>query len=141
VTLVEQNARAGWRCDPAVRFGFARFGSDSRFDPGPRRSDLRVSIGITPPGFDCGSHLRFGTAGWRCDPGSLTEWIDDTNVAGLTASASAPEILVQQVIGFARERLGVTDVEELLTVKEDVHFSLPHELDRLEPRPAAAGGS
>ncbi len=68
------------------------------------------------------------------------EWIDDTRVVGLTASASAPEILVQQVIGFARERLGVTDVEELLTVKEDVHFSLPHELDRLEPRPAAAGG-
>jgi 4-hydroxy-3-methylbut-2-enyl diphosphate reductase len=69
------------------------------------------------------------------------EWIDDANVVGLTASASAPEILVQQVIGFARERLGVTEVEELLTVKEDVHFSLPHELERLEPRSAAAGGS
>jgi 4-hydroxy-3-methylbut-2-enyl diphosphate reductase len=69
------------------------------------------------------------------------EWIDDANVVGLTASASAPEILVQQVIGFARERLGVTDVEELLTVKEDVHFSLPHELDQLEPRSAAAGSS
>ncbi len=69
------------------------------------------------------------------------EWIGDANVVGLTASASAPEILVQQVIGFARERLGVTDVEELLTVKEDVHFSLPHELDRLEPRSAAAGNS
>jgi len=69
------------------------------------------------------------------------EWIDNANVVGLTASASAPEILVQQVIGFARERLGVTDVEELLTVKEDVHFSLPHELERLEPRSAAAGSS
>jgi 4-hydroxy-3-methylbut-2-enyl diphosphate reductase len=69
------------------------------------------------------------------------EWIDDSNVVGLTASASAPEILVQQVIGFARERLGVTAVEELLTVKEDVHFSLPHELDQLEPRSAAAGNS
>ena len=56
------------------------------------------------------------------------EWLENAKVVGLTASASAPEILVQQVIDYARTELGITDIEELDTVKEDVHFSLPHEL-------------
>jgi 4-hydroxy-3-methylbut-2-enyl diphosphate reductase len=56
------------------------------------------------------------------------EWLEGAKVVGLTASASAPEILVQQVIDFARTRLGIADIEELDTVREDVHFSLPHEL-------------
>jgi len=56
------------------------------------------------------------------------EWLQDAKVVGLTASASAPEILVQEVVDFARTRLGITDIEELDTVKEDVHFSLPQEL-------------
>jgi 4-hydroxy-3-methylbut-2-enyl diphosphate reductase len=59
------------------------------------------------------------------------EWLDSAEVVGLTASASAPEILVQQVVDFARERLGITDIEELNTVTEDVHFSLPQELSAL----------
>ena len=59
------------------------------------------------------------------------EWLDSAEVVGLTASASAPEILVQQVVDFARDRLGITDIEELNTVTEDVHFSLPHELNAL----------
>ena len=53
------------------------------------------------------------------------EWLDGVRILGLTASASAPEILVQQVVDFARNTLGITDVEELKTVTEDVHFSLP----------------
>jgi 4-hydroxy-3-methylbut-2-en-1-yl diphosphate reductase len=59
------------------------------------------------------------------------EWLDGARTIGLTASASAPEILVQQVVEFAREKLGVTEIEELNTVTEDVHFSLPHELTAL----------
>jgi len=59
------------------------------------------------------------------------QWLDGVHVVGLTASASAPEILVQEVIAHAREHLGVTKVEELLTVREDVHFALPHELASL----------
>ena len=56
------------------------------------------------------------------------EWLEGATVVGLTASASAPEILVQQVVDFARTRLGIAEIEELDTVKEDVHFSLPQEL-------------
>ncbi len=56
------------------------------------------------------------------------EWLEGVRVIGLTASASAPEILVQEVVTFAQERLGVKTVEEWHTVSEDVHFSLPREL-------------
>src|SRR5581483_1222114 len=56
------------------------------------------------------------------------EWLGGVKVIGLTASASAPEVLVQEVVRFARERLGVKSVEELHTVTEDVHFTLPREL-------------
>ena len=58
------------------------------------------------------------------------EWLEGVRVIGLTASASAPEILVQQVVQFARD-LGVAEIEELDTVKEDVHFALPQELNAL----------
>jgi len=58
------------------------------------------------------------------------EWLDGVRVLGLTASASAPEILVQQVVEFARS-IGVREVSELDTVKEDVHFALPHELTQI----------
>ena len=43
---------------------------------------------------------------------------------GLSAGASAPEILVREVIDAARERFTVT-VEEIAVTREDVHFNLP----------------
>ncbi|HEX7252549.1 MAG TPA: 4-hydroxy-3-methylbut-2-enyl diphosphate reductase [Thermoanaerobaculia bacterium] len=61
------------------------------------------------------------------------EWLSGVRVLGLTASASAPEILVQEVVAFAREKLGVQDVQEFETVKEDVVFPLPNELKALLP--------
>ncbi|HEY7113409.1 MAG TPA: 4-hydroxy-3-methylbut-2-enyl diphosphate reductase [Thermoanaerobaculia bacterium] len=67
------------------------------------------------------------------------EWLDGVRVLGLTASASAPEILVQEVVRYARERLGVSKVEEFETVKENVSFSLPQELKALlKPAPREA---
>jgi 4-hydroxy-3-methylbut-2-enyl diphosphate reductase len=59
------------------------------------------------------------------------DWLDGVRVLGLTASASAPEILVQEVVRYAQERLGVRHVEEFETVKENVSFSLPQELKML----------
>jgi 4-hydroxy-3-methylbut-2-enyl diphosphate reductase len=61
------------------------------------------------------------------------EWLAGVRVLGLTASASAPEVLVWEVVGFCREKLGVERVEEFDTVKEDVHFSLPPELKAMLP--------
>jgi 4-hydroxy-3-methylbut-2-enyl diphosphate reductase len=52
------------------------------------------------------------------------EWLDGKQVVGISSGASAPEELVQRLVGFFRER-GVTDVSEVKVVKEDVRFMLP----------------
>jgi 4-hydroxy-3-methylbut-2-enyl diphosphate reductase len=46
---------------------------------------------------------------------------------GLTAGASAPEILIQEVLAACRVRYDVT-VENFSVIEEDVHFKLPHAL-------------
>ena len=61
------------------------------------------------------------------------EWLAGVRVLGLTASASAPEVLVWEVVDWCRERFGIRTVEEFETVRENVHFSLPPELKSLLP--------
>ena len=51
-------------------------------------------------------------------------WLDGVRRVGLTAGASAPNILVQQVIARLRE-LGATSVRRMPGVEERVHFPLP----------------
>jgi 4-hydroxy-3-methylbut-2-enyl diphosphate reductase len=58
-------------------------------------------------------------------------WMTGVKSLGLTAGASAPEILVQEVVKYCQDRFGVTDVEEFETVEEDMHFSLPYELEKI----------
>lgn len=60
-------------------------------------------------------------------------WLTGTLSVGVTAGASAPEHLVQGVIGFLQSRGG--QVEEVLVRNEDTHFSLPKEL--ADPVPAS----
>ncbi|MDB4076794.1 4-hydroxy-3-methylbut-2-enyl diphosphate reductase, partial [Porticoccaceae bacterium] len=55
------------------------------------------------------------------------EWLKDTKSIGVTAGASAPEILVTDVINRLVE-LGAKPPQELDGVVENVHFSLPKEL-------------
>jgi 4-hydroxy-3-methylbut-2-enyl diphosphate reductase len=59
------------------------------------------------------------------------EWLKGVRVLGLTASASAPEILVREVVDYTREKFGIREVEEFETVQEDVNFPLPNELKGL----------
>jgi 4-hydroxy-3-methylbut-2-enyl diphosphate reductase len=54
-------------------------------------------------------------------------WLDGVETVGITSGASAPEWLVDRVIEYFRAR-GVTGVEEVRVVEEDVHFALPKEL-------------
>jgi 4-hydroxy-3-methylbut-2-enyl diphosphate reductase len=54
-------------------------------------------------------------------------WLDGVETVGITSGASAPEELVEQLVGFFRER-GVDEVSELRTVDEDVRFMLPSEI-------------
>ena len=55
------------------------------------------------------------------------EWLKDTQSIGVTAGASAPEILVTDVINRLVE-FGAKPPQELDGVVENVHFSLPKEL-------------
>jgi 4-hydroxy-3-methylbut-2-en-1-yl diphosphate reductase len=51
-------------------------------------------------------------------------WVDGLDTIGVTSGASAPEWLVERVIGWLRER-GATEVDVLHTVDEQMKFSLP----------------
>jgi 4-hydroxy-3-methylbut-2-enyl diphosphate reductase len=57
------------------------------------------------------------------------EWLEGAEVVGVTSGASAPEWLVDRVVAYFRDR-GVTDVETVTVVEEDVHFALPRGLER-----------
>ena len=54
-------------------------------------------------------------------------WLDQANTVAVTAGASAPEYLVEQVVHFLQAQ-GFDPVEELETVLEDLRFALPSEL-------------
>jgi 4-hydroxy-3-methylbut-2-enyl diphosphate reductase len=54
-------------------------------------------------------------------------WLESVRNVGVTAGASAPEHLVEELIGFLRAD-GFREVEEIEMVDEDVRFSLPSEL-------------
>jgi 4-hydroxy-3-methylbut-2-enyl diphosphate reductase len=55
------------------------------------------------------------------------EWFQAVERVGLTAGASAPEVLVQQV-SERLAQLGFTDQRDLDLIREDVRFTLPQEL-------------
>jgi 4-hydroxy-3-methylbut-2-enyl diphosphate reductase len=55
------------------------------------------------------------------------EWLGDVRRLGITAGASAPEHLVEELIASCRRRYRVT-IEDVHTSKENVVFKLPREL-------------
>jgi 4-hydroxy-3-methylbut-2-en-1-yl diphosphate reductase len=62
------------------------------------------------------------------DKGDIdTKWLEGVKNVAVTAGASAPEHLVQELVEFLRDR-GFHDMEEIELVEEDVRFSLPAEL-------------
>jgi len=55
------------------------------------------------------------------------DWLNGVRCVGITAGASAPEHLVEEVISFFKE-MGVSDIREVEAIKEEVSFALPPEL-------------
>ena len=58
-----------------------------------------------------------------------SEWLQGVDTVAVTAGASAPENLVEEIIGLLREK-GFNDLEEMEIKEEDVRFNLPAELVR-----------
>ena len=69
---------------------------------------------------------RLGTEAYMVDaPDDLrVEWFDGKSSVGLTAGASAPDILVQQVVERLRA-LGAVSVRSIPGVEETINFPLP----------------
>jgi 4-hydroxy-3-methylbut-2-enyl diphosphate reductase len=69
---------------------------------------------------------RLGTPGHMVDSADdlKPEWFEGRTRVGLTAGASAPELLVQQVIDRLRA-FGAVSVRKMSGVEETVHFPLP----------------
>jgi 1-deoxy-D-xylulose-5-phosphate synthase len=55
------------------------------------------------------------------------EWVENARAVGVTAGASAPEVLVQDVVDWLRQ-LGPIDVSTLDGLRETVEFRMPAEL-------------
>ena len=58
------------------------------------------------------------------------EWLHDKKRVGISAGASAPEVLVQEVIARLKE-LGAASVNELDGIQENVVFPLPKALSTM----------
>ena len=70
-----------------------------------------------------------GVASYLIDDASMINdaWIDGVESIGITAGASAPEVLVEGVIDYLNQ-LGEIKIETLSGTEEDMHFNLPKEL-------------
>ena len=64
--------------------------------------------------------------------GIQPDWFDGVETVTITAGASAPEDVVQQVIEYLQQTFGATIAEEFLR-EENVHFPLPKSLRDLLP--------
>ena len=65
-------------------------------------------------------------------------WIEGAETVGVTSGASAPEWLVDRVVGWLRER-GATEVQEIEVIEEHMAFGLPRGV-RDADLAAATGG-
>src|SRR5438552_4776228 len=83
---------------------------------------------------------NLGTPSYLIDTADdvLPEWLDGVKTVALTAGASAPEVLVEQVAEFLKHQ-GFTNAHEVEVMPENVRFGLPPEIvEAIEAAPAAA---
>ena len=99
-----------------------------------RQSDVLIVVGS--PNSSNSNRLRevasnLGVPAYMLDDAAdlKSEWVAGKNVVGVTAGASAPEVLVHAVIARLKE-LGASSVKELDGIAERVTFPLPKTLAR-----------
>ena len=71
----------------------------------------------------CGAQSRLVQRGAEIE----ADWLDGVSVLGLTAGASAPEELIQEVISRI-ETLRDVQIEQVVTAEEKMVFKLPRQL-------------
>ena len=84
---------------------------------------------------------NLGTKGYLIENSKAIDlaWLEDVKNVAITAGASAPEVLVEDVITFLRSK-GFNQVEEVEVMPENVRFGLPPEIVQAiqtAPTPAA----
>ena len=72
---------------------------------------------------------RMGTDAYLIDSAEDIQkpWLKGKKSIGVTAGASAPEVLVQQVVDGLKQ-MGMSDVVEVSGILETISFSMPKEL-------------
>ena len=72
---------------------------------------------------------NLGTKGYLIDNSEAIDsaWLEDVSTVAITAGASAPEILVEDVVNYLRQK-GFASVEEVEVMPENVRFGLPPEI-------------
>ncbi|PAT30715.1 4-hydroxy-3-methylbut-2-enyl diphosphate reductase [Vandammella animalimorsus] len=112
-----------------------------------RQVDVLIVVGS--PSSSNSNRLRdlaekLGTPGYMVDDASeiRPEWLQGKHTVGLTAGASAPELLVQGVIERLRQ-LGIIAVRKMDGVQETMRFPLPKglKLDAAEATAAPAASA
>jgi 4-hydroxy-3-methylbut-2-enyl diphosphate reductase len=72
---------------------------------------------------------NLGTIGYLIDNSQAIDpaWLQGVNTVAVTAGASAPEVLVEDVVNYLRQN-GYENVEEVEVMPENVRFGLPPEI-------------
>lgn len=101
----------------------------------PVAKDVDAMVVVGAPNSSNSQRLREVAERAGCDKSYLVQratelnWdtLSDIKTLGITAGASAPEILVEEVLDAFSERYTL-EIEVIDTIKEDVVFNLPREL-------------
>jgi 4-hydroxy-3-methylbut-2-enyl diphosphate reductase len=72
---------------------------------------------------------NLGTIGYLIDNSQAIDpaWLEGVSTVAVTAGASAPEVLVEDVVNYLRQN-GYENVEEVEVMPENVRFGLPPEI-------------
>jgi 4-hydroxy-3-methylbut-2-en-1-yl diphosphate reductase len=82
---------------------------------------------------------NLGTIGYLIDNSQAIDpgWLQGVSTVAVTAGASAPEILVEDVVSYLRQN-GYSNVEEVEVMPENVRFGLPPEIVQAISGPGGA---
>ena len=60
------------------------------------------------------------------------EWVNDANNIGITAGASTPEVLMDDLIGKLKNKYEISDIDTIEGIHEKVEFKLPEEIKKIK---------